>query len=500
MRNTTSEAALHSAMSPPIGARAVLLVLLTTVALRLPTLLEPHHYGDEGVFAAVAQRLLQGYPLYAAAWDDKPPLVYWLYAAVLWVWGPSIPALRALAALWAAAVAVAATLLADRMSGRPAGLAAGLLCAVLLSTPFIEANLALTELFGAAPVAWAFVSLTAEGASSQSWRRAVVAGALLAVGFLFKQVYALDALAMGIFLLLTGSAGRRHLLAMGVSYAGVLALVAGILLAQGALGEGLYAVFGFYTVYLREGSGMPPVFAVMRLAPATLAVALVLAARRRRALTRADLATLWLGFAASGAVLAARPFGHYLVQVVAPLSLGTALAGATAIGKRTAAGIVPVCFTSLLVLMSAFSGFWLTYPMVRPDYYTALMARLTGQGSHEAVEGVFSWRVTHQHHLAAIIRGDDERTLFVWGEYPWLYPLAGARNPTRYVTSYQTAFRPHAKAEVLEALRRTPPRYIVWERDEWRRLPGLAEIVAAHYERIAAVGNTELYRRTDPER
>src|SRR5579884_1507391 len=71
----------------------VVAVAVLAVALRAPSLLEPHHYSDEGIFAAVAQRLLQGHPLYAGAWDDKPPLVYWLYAGVLAAAGPSMVAL-----------------------------------------------------------------------------------------------------------------------------------------------------------------------------------------------------------------------------------------------------------------------------------------------------------------------------------------------------------------------------------------------------------------------
>ena len=35
-----------------------LIVVAVTLLLRLPTLVEPHHYADEGIFAAVAQQLL----------------------------------------------------------------------------------------------------------------------------------------------------------------------------------------------------------------------------------------------------------------------------------------------------------------------------------------------------------------------------------------------------------------------------------------------------------
>ncbi len=39
---------------------AVRWIVVLLLVLRLPTLWEPLHYGDEAIFAAVAQRLLQG--------------------------------------------------------------------------------------------------------------------------------------------------------------------------------------------------------------------------------------------------------------------------------------------------------------------------------------------------------------------------------------------------------------------------------------------------------
>jgi hypothetical protein len=479
------------------GAWAIVVVVATTLILRSPGLLEPHHYGDEGIFAAVAQRLLQGHTLYTEAWEDKPPFVYWLYAAVLGAFGPSMLALRTVAALWVAGGAVAVTLLGRRLAGPNAGVAAGMTFAAAASLPMVEANLALTELFAATPVAWAFVLITAESGGRRR-RQDVAAGALLAVGFLFKQVVLLDGCAAVVFLLLHGRTGVGRLGPLGAGFAAVTGLTAATLAAQGALGEALFAVFGFYGVYLREGSGLPPEFGAVKLLPAATAVVLTVFACRRRAPSGTDLAALWLGFAATGAALAARPFGHYLVQALAPLALGAALLVRGAARGRVATSLLTSACVASVVLYLAFSGFWLSFAMVRPGYYGAVAAYITGHRSRESLDRFFSWRVDNQQRLASLLRQDDDRTLFVWGEYPWLYILADAENPTRYVTSYHTSFVPGAKAAVVDTLRRHPPRYIVWEREEWRRLPGLAELLAERYERVAVVDNSELYRRKGP--
>src|SRR3990167_94421 len=48
--------------------------------LRWPSLYEPYWYGDEGIYQAVGMLINSGAPLYSGAWDNKPPLLYVLYA------------------------------------------------------------------------------------------------------------------------------------------------------------------------------------------------------------------------------------------------------------------------------------------------------------------------------------------------------------------------------------------------------------------------------------
>ncbi len=468
-----------------------LAVAAVTVLLRLPTLFEPHHYADEGIFAAVAGQLLQGKTLYRTVWDDKPPLIYWLYAAVLATAGPSIPLLRLIAALWAAAGTAAVAVLGRRWTSSRVGLAAGVLVALLISTPFIEGNLALTELFAATPVAWAFV--LADAPASAHGRRVVAAGTLLGMAALFKQVAALDALALGIVLLLTGGPRRAVFLLGGWL---LLPAVAGVLLAvQGALGAGMRAVFGFYGGYLPAGSGHTPLTRLLDLVPVLIALGGAAVAAQRGRFGPGHVLALWLAFAVTGATLAGRWYGHYLVQVAAPVALAIAL---LASARREAAApwvLGPVLCSAALLVGATFNRFWLSYPMVRPGYYVNLVAYLSGQRDRASFAASFDWRVATQEAFAPYIRADAERTLFIWGEFPWLYALADARNPTPYVTSYHTAYVPGAKEEVLRVLRAQPPRFIVWERDEWRRLPGLEALLAERYEPVARAGSTELFRR-----
>ncbi|HEY4684730.1 MAG TPA: hypothetical protein VII57_01655, partial [Dehalococcoidia bacterium] len=77
-RKLTRPAPLQTlALRAMAGRPALLLVAgfaVGTLILRLPTFFEPPWHTDEGIFAAVAQKVVSGGQLYADAWESKPPL------------------------------------------------------------------------------------------------------------------------------------------------------------------------------------------------------------------------------------------------------------------------------------------------------------------------------------------------------------------------------------------------------------------------------------------
>ncbi|MGH2589031.1 MAG: ArnT family glycosyltransferase, partial [Dehalococcoidia bacterium] len=317
------------AAAQPVAARsvpslvAVVVLVLLVFTLRLPSLAEPHHYTDEGIFAATAQRLLDGEALYRGAWDDKPPLVYLVYAAVLALAGPSMVALRLVGVACSAATALVVLGIGRRVGGERTGWLAALLYAVLAALPFIEGTPLLTESLMVLPAALAmlFVLDAADRSGTARDWRLVGAGALLGTAFLFKQVAALDATAAGIWLLCGRSRPLKDAMLLTVGWAAPIAATVLWLAASGLLAEAWHGVFGFYGTYLQEGSAVPAGFKVLRLLPAGVALGWVLWRRRTGTVAARDLSLLWLGVALIGATLAARPFGHYLVQVLAPFAV-----------------------------------------------------------------------------------------------------------------------------------------------------------------------------------
>ena len=197
------------------------------VVFRVPSLIEPAWYSDEGTYADVGRALLHGAVLYRDVSDNKPPGMYWLAAAVIWLVGPGPPAFHRVLPVIVAASTVAAWRLGAARWRRRATVAA-LVVIVLMSLPRFEGDLLNAELVGAAAVLWAIASSPRR--QPRRWQ-ALLAGGLLALAVLVKAVFVLDiaaALAVPLWLARSRSQPwRAGLPAARDIVAGVVAVSAG---------------------------------------------------------------------------------------------------------------------------------------------------------------------------------------------------------------------------------------------------------------------------------
>src|SRR5258708_4193514 len=58
----------------------LLVISFAFFLLRLPSFFEPYWYGDEGVYEVLGFGMRHGRLLYEGIWDNKPPLLYVIYA------------------------------------------------------------------------------------------------------------------------------------------------------------------------------------------------------------------------------------------------------------------------------------------------------------------------------------------------------------------------------------------------------------------------------------
>src|SRR5262249_30742012 len=163
---------------------------------------------------------------------------------------------RLLGALWAAASALTVREIGRRVAGQRAGWIAALLYALLAALPMTESTLLLTGALLAFAAAGGVLLALFAVARPRPRRglRLLAAGALLGVAFLFKQVAAFDAVAVGLWLLLRRDHPLRDSAPLIAGWTLPVAVTAVWLALTGALPDAWQAVFGFYGLYLREGS------------------------------------------------------------------------------------------------------------------------------------------------------------------------------------------------------------------------------------------------------
>src|SRR5438132_6198013 len=101
------------------GWPAFVSLALVFVVLRVPSLIEPPAFNDEGTYADIGWALDHGAVLYRDVWDNKPPGVYWLAAAINLA-HTSVLAFHVVVAVVVAATAVGIWLLCRRLASADA--------------------------------------------------------------------------------------------------------------------------------------------------------------------------------------------------------------------------------------------------------------------------------------------------------------------------------------------------------------------------------------------
>ncbi|HLF77021.1 MAG TPA: glycosyltransferase family 39 protein [Dehalococcoidia bacterium] len=507
--------------------RTLILVLgfaLATALLRLPSFFEPPWHTDEGIFQAVAQRVATGGQLYADAWESKPPLFIYIYVAIIEVFGAGVLPLRIVSAVMALATELTLFCIALRFVDRRWATAAAALLAVCLAVPFWEGNLALTETFCLLPTCLGVLCLLRgeERPGRAGWLLLLAGGALFGAAVLIRQTTALVALGTMLWFMLNGQEWRRPLLGLTL---GGAAVVLPVVVAFALFGSFYWfwdANVGFFFAYVPSGEQLPIHYRPLILLP-VLATIVALAVYRRRGETPAwGLPALWLTLALAGALLTGRPYSHYFLQVFPPLALLAVLVAPQLRPSwrprwSQAPAFVVAGTLALLwlgVVRPEFDGNYFAARYTKQDgYYANFAGWLLGTRDRDAYERYFDQRVPNTLRLQQTLerlgaRGED---VYIWGEYPWLYALAGSRPATPYMTSFYTLLIPYLDTRLGDALAGADPRFIVTFADVWpkhndetgvmqRRFAtatrAVKSLLAERYVLVASTGRARVFERT----
>jgi hypothetical protein len=409
--------------------RALTLIVAVAFVARAFTLFTASIDADEGVYLVMAQQWQHGGLPYVAVWDQHPPGLPALLAAVLdIVFDPVLGAHLA-----ASAAVMATAILIHRICWRhaynaKAGLIAALLYVICISRwPGLSAN---TEIFNNLLVTFAAYHLITAARLPSNLSRAVMAAFVLGVGLQFKYVVFPEAVLLSLAYLVTSYRRDRDLGSASVAagfmmLAGLLptVFVVGYFWSKGALQTFLNANIGANVTYvglvppLREifydsaGGMLPIIGAVLAIGYASLCR---VQWRPRWSATSSLQAWifLWIVAAALDVCLPMKFFRHYFFALYPPVCLaGTLALDALAAGRRKpfAYGLVALLATPITLWVM---GVVRAAPWAGEDV---------------------------PHTIAQIVQqaGARDGDLYVYRYQPVIYALARLRPPTPYVMTLE---------------------------------------------------------------
>src|SRR3989344_1232716 len=462
----------------------IVMVLLVTLVLRIPSLFEPYWYGDEGIYLTVGAAINSGRVLYRDIYDNKPPLLY-LTAALArgeqyWF--------KLIAGIWSLTTVAVFYKLAGKIWGNGQTKKAAVLIFALLTTlPVWEGNIANAELFFLLPTVAAGLLLWNE----KEIGKIFAGGVVLGMGALWKAPVLAEAV-VWIFVWL-GQAWRKELtmekLVVRCVSLGVGALVpliaSWVALTKFGAGEAYVSAAWMQNLpYLSSwqmGTGLG-LFSVKGRLAATAAVSLL------AVWLNGGILALWGLWTIFAATLSGRPYPHYLLQAAGATALAiTSLGWGSRRERLVGGGVITLLVGTILMFK-----FW-TYPTA--GYYVNFLEWTLGQKSQEQYFEWFGGGVNRNYEIARVIMSGSraQDRIFVWGDEPMIYALAKRLPEGKYTVAYHIKFY-GVEAETMQALTASPPRYIV-ETSDMAGLPGLESLVNSRYKLEKEVGGANIYRR-----
>lgn len=426
--------------------------------LRLPSLFEPIWYGDEGIYQVIGHSLNNGKLLYAEIFDNKPPLLYWLYS----IFNSDQFTIRLISLIFGVlSVGVffllSKKLFADKKNG--IHFATTFIFAILFGLPTLEGNIANAENFMLLPIISAgFLVLNAEKRNSNPY---FLAGLLLGIAFLFKIVAIFDLAAFLVFcFILNFSSLKKEIKLLKIIEGFFLPvfLVALFFIFNGTLVDFIKAAFLTNISYVSYGNkiGGTPLLLFIKLV-LLIILAFFLFIKRKKFGEVYLFIFIWFAFSLFNALFAQRAYAHYLLVLLPSLCL---MLGLIFFDKKYSAKIVIFSLIALVILIKVFG-----IPKFNKsiNYYQNFISYALGTKTMVSYQGFFDKNTPFDYEIARFIKPKLSKndTIFVWGNNAQLYQLVGVVAPTKYIVAYHASNYSDGIISTKSSIEKTKPKFIV---------------------------------------
>src|SRR4030043_1776643 len=120
-----------------LSHRILIIILIFTFLIRLPSLFEPLWVDDEALYLTIGQKILRGGLLYVDIFDHKTPGIYYLAALMIKFFGANLWSFRLLLIIWVLLTLTFFYFLTRKMFDRKTAALATIFLALLTSLPIL---------------------------------------------------------------------------------------------------------------------------------------------------------------------------------------------------------------------------------------------------------------------------------------------------------------------------------------------------------------------------
>lgn len=425
---------------------------------RLPSLFEPYWYGDEGIYQVLGNAMRNGRLLYAGIWDNKPPLLYMIYA----FFNSDQFALRLASLIFGILSVIAFHMLAKELfknRGRIAFWTSGIF-AVLFGLPIVEGNIANSENFMLFPLILSGLILVKSG----SYR--MLAGILVSLAFLIKIVAIFDFAAFFLFLIFVNTSSNLtirglktevgRLLPFLIGFATPILLVTLFFFLKGAIADYIQASFLQNVGYVGYGNKfiIPQGLLILKLL--ILGGGILFMFVKRAQVSKAFVfISLWFAFSMFNAFFAGRPYTHYLLVLLPSLCLFIGLIASEQKLKRFT---FLVFIVSMILILKNFNFYGKTV-----YYYQNFVSFVTGGKSVNSYRSFFDRNTPRDYQLVEFIKmnTDADDNIFIWGNNAQVYALTNKLPPGRYAVAYHITGYKDGKENTQKGIEKNKPKFII---------------------------------------
>jgi 4-amino-4-deoxy-L-arabinose transferase-like glycosyltransferase len=467
----------------------LLSILLVFFILRLPSLIEPYWYGDEGIYQVIGDAMSDGRLLYADIYDNKPPLLYVLYA----LFDGDQFSLRVLSLLFGIGAVVVFYFLVSRLINRflPTVIATSIF-AFYFAIPYIEGNIANAENFMLFPILTAaylvvrFAQQFIANAENKRHNKKItfinifgkqslllfLAGLVLGIAFLFKIVAFFDFAAFAVFLIMLQLQQHelRQITISLLTHIGLrlLPYVLGFIvpfilsicyfLLQGELQMYLLAAFSQNVGYVgwKNQFVIPQGLLVFKIILLCTLIGFLFL-KRKSYNWPVLFIFIWFGFSLFSAFFSQRPYTHYVLVALASICLVIAFI----FSLKKLRLMYLLLFIMLLLYLKPNFYFYGAHKTL--SYYDNYLRFISEKKSVTEYESFFDPDVPRDNEIAAFLKAriKNRDDAFIWGNSAQIYKLSGTLPPGRYTVAYHMIQTKQSVDETLRALQRTKPEFIV---------------------------------------